>query len=365
MNRSLSAFLTTLLLTLPACSSSEPHVPPGPPIIHFQKTEIDLGRIPIRPEGYEVPFNFTNRGLSTLKISSLVKSCSCADVRLTDNKFPITRSGKVILKIAPTLAEERSATVEVHSNDPDHPVTTLVLKWRAVAPLELDPLSVNFGLLRPDETKSLPIKIDRNRSDPSTDVLIDLDEEIFESQPVITKIIASPSDQLKLPDLPTSAAPLPFDLKLLNLQLTAGKESGRFNGTVTLYMKDAWRESFSIPVSWQVRDRIESIPPRFFAGVVTPGSLVSATLTINAEQGQNLEIISLAPETPLEDWAFSTRQIDAHSIRCDLSFKSPSKSGVFRNTLALNTSKPFTHQITIPVSGLVKSSSDSPGTTPP
>ena len=123
--------------------------PSGPPRIHFPSVSQNLGEISIAPRGRDVEFSFVNRGLSPLHISRLVTSCGCVDAVARPATVAPGEPGTIIVRIAPAESEEKHASVAVHSDDASNPAVRISLSWRAVAPLDIDPVLLDFGSVRP------------------------------------------------------------------------------------------------------------------------------------------------------------------------------------------------------------------------
>lgn len=319
-----------------SCEKSQ-ELPDGPPRIHFTNTKQDLGEIPIAPEGRDIIFSFLNRGLSELRISQLVSSCGCAGADINNSVLAPGEEGIVVVRIAPHQSENRSASVTVHSNDPSRPRIPLRISWRAVAPLEFNPLSLDFGTIRPNETLEKTVKlIWRDDADVSCRV---------------GRVQCFPAERLRV-SIESAEAEVDVRRKSESfiVSLTAPSVAGIQSGRIEVFLDNCWRKSVSIPVSWHVQDVIEAKPGRLFLGTGYAGETRTQKIIISSHPGEFLEIDETGFQEMIPGMSISCKRLGSNRIIVDVEWILPESAGRHTSEIVFRCKQPKQQTLTVPVS---------------
>lgn len=318
-----------LLALLPVgCEVATPS-PTGPAKAVFETTQRDLGDIPIAPQGRIIEFPIVNRGLSDLKIHKLVQSCSCVDAAAEPSILKPGERGRVAVAIAPDRAEEKSASVEVHTNDPLDPVQKLRVSWRSHAPIELEPLEIDFGRVRPGQTVQRSASLRRHGSAG----------EMCE----VIEVSASPADVVR--------AARTNDR--VSLTLVSGSSLGPHHGTLTVRLSTCWREELSVPLRWHVADVIDVQPRELLAGSGTAGERITGRVIVSAEPGSRLEIEDVGWNGASSDAGVTWKRLSEDRAIVEVTWMLPATSGSYRGELVIDCSGPENRRLHVPVSAYV------------
>ncbi len=117
------------------------------PRISFDAVEHDFGEV-MHGESPSVELNVTNTGDAVLVLGRIDSSCGCAKgVRGSKDIAPGALS-KIFLQIDTEGMSSglHSKTIEVHSNDPEHPLITLKLKFNVIRNISIEPRSLGLSL---------------------------------------------------------------------------------------------------------------------------------------------------------------------------------------------------------------------------
>lgn len=344
MPRQLFLRLSVLLCLVAGLSCSRAPVPTsvGPPMIHFSSPEIDLGEIEFAPDGREIEFPLENRGMQPLRIKGTVSSCGCAVARVDRTELAPEETSRIIAVISPRQSEERSAMITVYSNDPARPKAMLRLKWKAIAPLDLDPPSIELGIVRPGTNPSASVNLVW-RSASAKCVIKAI--ECYPLEEVHAEIGDGPR---KTNDLPTQT---------LRLTVAPKREPGLRNGRVTLRLDGCWQDEIVLPISWRVQDVIEASPERVFLGIgVAEASCEKCCKLMSTAGPIVIESIELAqPDSAID---VQIHSMDASDAEIMIRWTLPQAPGLHSATLRVNVTEPERRQLEIPVSIFVKSTSE-------
>lgn len=317
---------TLLVAVLAGCGGTALE---GPPLADFKTTQKALGDIPIAPKGRVVEFPVLNRGLADLRIEKLVRSCTCVESKVSRSVLPAGASGIIALAIAPQRAEEKSASVSVHTNDPTQPVVNLTVSWRAHAPVEVEPLEIDLGRVRPGQTVERTATIVRHM--PPNEACR------------VEKVSAGPAD----------AVQVSRDSDRLTLLLVAGSSPGPQRGELTIDLKGCWRESVSVPLRWHVADVIEAQPRELMAGSGAPGQRVKGRVVVSAEPGRRLEVQKVRWEEPQSGVETNWKRLNEERAIVDVVWTLPHAAGVHRGNLVVECASPEARTFHIPVTAYV------------
>lgn len=317
--------------------------PSGPPLIHFPRVSQDLGEISIAPQGRDVEFSFVNRGLSPLHVSRLVTSCGCVDAVARPATVAPGGTGTIAVRIAPAESEEKRASVAVHSDDASNPVAHISLSWRAVAPLDIDPVLLEFGSVRPGVAVERTVKLNRQAT------------TVSELPCSVSRVECSPAGAIrcKLEDRlvggPASAT------QLLRVTLMPGDESGYQRGTIQLHLNQCWRPNLSVSVQWRVQDVIEAAPNSLSLGVGKPAETCSRKVVISSIAGTTLAIDRIELHDADAGAHLELLQHGKDRFLAEISWEFPETLGPYRNELLIYCRQPETRILVVPVSAVVLS----------
>src|SRR5204863_5703315 len=131
------------------------------PKIQFERTVLDLGKV---TEG-EVPtgkFLFQNTGAAVLEMSKLNTSCGCTVAAVKPEKLKPGETGEITFTLDLTnIRGPTEKSITVPSNDPQTPVTYLLIKANVTPVFEFDPELVFFNEVQPGQTAKEVVHIKR------------------------------------------------------------------------------------------------------------------------------------------------------------------------------------------------------------
>lgn len=113
-------------------------------------------------------FVIHNDGTAALAITRLEAACGCFVAEDYPRQIPPGGEGviQVSLRTARAAKEVRK-TMEVHTNDPDHPRNTLIIEGPLTPRIEVDPLfGANWGRLAPDDALAKTVKLTNHFTRP-------------------------------------------------------------------------------------------------------------------------------------------------------------------------------------------------------
>lgn len=315
--------------------------PSGPPRIYFPSVSQDLGEIAIAPQGRDVEFAFVNRGLSPLHVSRLVTSCGCVDAAARPATVAPGAKGTIVVRIAPAESEEKHASVAVHSDDLSNPALRISLSWRAVAPLDTDPVLLDFGSVRPGVPVERTVKLSRQTA------------TIRELPCSVSRVDCSPEGTIAavLDDQPAGGPA--SATQLLRVTLTPGIESGYQRGTIQLHVERCWRPTLSVSVQWRVQDVIEAAPSSLFLGTGRPGETCSRKVIVSAIAGAALAIERIELRDGDVGAQLKLVRQAENRFHAEIAWKFPETLGAYRNELLVYCTQPETRVLIVPVSAVV------------
>ncbi len=311
--------------------------------IHFPDVERELGDVAVSPEDRTVEFSFENRGTAQLEIKELISHCGCADVDVTDYVIAPGQTARAIMSIRTQQAEERSATATVVCNDPRQPRTRLTARWRAVAPLEFAPLSLDFGMVLPNQSTARTIALRRNAGPPVADSRVQ-------------RIECSPGDRLRA-ILGNSASAADAVSESIEVLLSSGERRGANAGRVVAYLQDAWTDSISLPVRWEVHDVIEAVPSALFLGAGSAGRSFTTRIVVSSPPGINLLVDAATLAGAWKDGDARATRLGSNRYLIEVRCALPTAPGVHKGDCVVACSIPEVRELRIPVSGYVRSAS--------
>ncbi|HUY87405.1 MAG TPA: DUF1573 domain-containing protein [Pirellulales bacterium] len=308
------------------------------PAIEFDRTEFDLGDVPVdREQKADASIEFRNAGGAPLHVAKIETSCQCA-VAHVDPLVAPQAEGHVRLKLARSTPKPHTATVVVHSNDPKAKHVRLTVKWRAVAPVEFEPYSVDFGSLLPDRTAEKTVRVVVRASD---DAAAHCEIGSVECYPPAALEASWESNVVRTLSLHESLA--------LRISLRPGAESGDWHGKIVLPLPGSRQSQLTLPVRWTVRDRVEVSPASVFLGSGAADAFLSKSLTVSVAKGDVLEIdeIRIAPGD--SGFSASIEKATASVALIRVQTRLSRDSGPSKGSLAVTCKQPVVRTINVPL----------------
>lgn len=311
---------------------------PEAPAIVFDRTEIDLGDVPVdRKEKANASVEFRNTGDAPLHVERIETSCQCA-VAHVDPLLAPNAAGQVRLKLARSTPQPHTATLVIHSNDPKAKQVRLTIKWRAVAPVEFEPYSVDFGSLLPDQTVEKMVRVVVRASDDAA------------SRFELGSVECYPPAAVKaLWDSNAEGALSPRESRALRISLRPGAESGDWHGKIVLPLPDSRQSQLTLPVSWTVRDRVEVSPASVFLGSGAADALLSKSLTVSVAKGDVLEIEGVRVEPDESVFIASIEKATPRVALIRVQTRLSGESGPLKGSLAVTCKRPVVRTLHVPL----------------
>lgn len=130
------------------------------PRIAFEASARDHGKVPYG-ETVTEEFSFTNVGDETLVIGKVRSGCGCTKAVKGKREIPPGQKGSILVAFDTTglRAGKKKESVEVHSNDPKHPVVKLTVQADVVREIAMEPPSVAKELPRFVKSVSIPMHV--------------------------------------------------------------------------------------------------------------------------------------------------------------------------------------------------------------
>lgn len=115
----------------------------------------------------EHAYEIRNVGEVVLDITSVKPSCGCTLAGEYDKKIEPGKTGRIPVSMdSKKLHGSFSKSVRVTTNDPANQNLNLTLKGNVKHYVNVEPSSVNFGQIKPGETKDLTVKLTNNSEEP-------------------------------------------------------------------------------------------------------------------------------------------------------------------------------------------------------
>lgn len=140
----------------------------GPRML-FETVEHDFGDV-IHGESPSVELNLTNRGDGVLVLGEIDSSCGCAKGLRGNREIAPGESSKIFTQIYTQgmSSGSHSKTIEVHSNDPEHPLTTVKLKFNVIRNVSIEPGALAASLSEWGKDAVFTLTATNSGTDPVT-----------------------------------------------------------------------------------------------------------------------------------------------------------------------------------------------------
>ncbi len=112
-------------------------------------------------------FRFTNRGNRDLRVKSIKTSCGCTAAVISADVILPGKEGTIRATLdTKQFSGEKAKSINVHSNDPLSPVTTLTLRGEITVEVEVEPSELYAGRLRRgrEETYTVYVLYDEKKA---------------------------------------------------------------------------------------------------------------------------------------------------------------------------------------------------------
>jgi len=133
---------------------------PAAPVAVCDLPIVRLGRVRHDADGLRAVFRIRNAGDEPLEIADINSGCGCMSARAEHRLVPPGAEGGIEVDL--NLRGRRGAfrrEIAVRTNDPRRPLLSLRVEAEIEAPYELDPPSVMFGMLAPDQSATQLVRL--------------------------------------------------------------------------------------------------------------------------------------------------------------------------------------------------------------
>ncbi len=225
----------------------------GVPKLHFDQTVYDFGK---STEGDSLggKFTFRNDGDAVLKIGTLDPSCGCTDARVTPDTLQPGETGEITFTL--DLTNARGAVekvIAVPSNDPDQPKAKLTIKGEVKAVFEFDPAMVLFDDLTFGGTGREVIEVKRLDGKKLLIGKAETTHELLSTS--IEPVTNTPGDEARIV-----------------VRAKAGDKAEQFTDILSVYMTNALKPAFLIPIAGRVVSLVHVEPPALTWDIFNPQS---------------------------------------------------------------------------------------------
>jgi hypothetical protein len=268
------------------------------PKIQFEKTVLDVPKL-MEGGAYEGKFWFTNTGQAVLEVKQPETSCGCTVASVKPEKLQPGQAGEISFALDLTNVRGKADKgITVPSNDPDSPMTHLIIKTDVTPLFEYSPEILFFGLVQAGRPAKGTIDLKR------------LDGKKLK----ITKTQTRDPSTIKIePDEKSrgQAARLVVETK------PEGKP-GAFSDILLIFVDDSPKPNLLIPLAGQLLGGIkaepqelvwELPPPERWPGPDPDATTIRKLIVSCVQQGHTLELGEFASDledllvkiTPVED----------------------------------------------------------------
>ncbi|MBI3131507.1 MAG: DUF1573 domain-containing protein [Acidobacteria bacterium] len=310
-------------------------------ISHAQSLQVefprhDFGRITNTAKATH-GFKITNAGDKDLLIANVRPSCGCTSTVLGKSTLAPGESTTIETTFTAGNAGGRvEKTIQVESNDPKAPTTTLILAAEVIRDLYTDPPGATFFDVARRGTRELSLRL---KSDTVPAKVETLD---VATVPYLSSGVRTEGDTTVL------------DLRFDPTKLPPGQLQG--NGAFLIKTSQPANGTLTVPVMWSLARTFVIVPDRIGMRL-TAGQEQRATVRVSRADGQSFRILGASSE------ALSAK-IPALGIRLpetregkalDLTVLVPASlaPGMHRENLVLKTDDPDEPTLSVPVNLLV------------
>lgn len=263
-------------------------IPGQEPIIVFDKTQSDHGTLS-EGEKAKFSFHFTNAGKSDLEIQEVQKSCGCTKAEATNKNIKPGEGAEIEGEIDTTgRSGKQMKTVTVKSNDPKTPSVTLRVEMNIRKEIDLQPTSVNFGVIDLGKEGRQEVKLTNMGEKPLRVTGIDSNNERIKA------VVVSPS----IPNKPTESEPVVGEANPVTIAVSvdASSEIGNVNGQITIHTDNPARPTLPLYVGGKFAGDIEVYPANVFFGLMRNSQPSNRAARIYSRSGTPFKIEKVETE---------------------------------------------------------------------
>lgn len=313
-------------------ADADPQTTAGPRL-HVDAPVFDFGHVE-QGETVTHVFRFANRGTRALRIESVETSCGCTAAVLADDTIAPGASGSIQARFdTGRFLGAQSKRLNVRSNDPAHPITTLVLRGEVTAEVAVQPHQLYLGRLRRG-----------SRATRTVSVLYDADTPI--------SITGVEHDH---PGLRVEAEDVEADGKRgrrLHVSVADTAPLGQLRDTLTITTTSEKKPRLTVPVFGNVEGDVTVEPPQVSFGVVHPGTRRTRVVRIKNAGATALRILEVTSEN--DAVVPELHEITpGREFRLDLHIRGDA-SGKLRGEVGIVTDHPEQARLAVRVFGAVR-----------
>ena len=283
--KNLFTLITALLISIVAMGQS--------PVITFDKTTHDFGKINEADGRVTTIFTFKNEGMSTLTLTNVKASCGCTTPKYTQTPIEPGQTGEITVTYNPTGRPGRfQKTVTVTSNA-TVPSTKLYIKGEVIpkptAPVDQYPMkmgelslkkkAINYGSLVQGSVKTLEIEY-ANQTDQEITVELLMSDIYSYIKPNVTLKSVGPKQTGKLQfALETKESPLgPINAKAYVMVNGKRDISGKYEINISANVKEDFTQ---LTVEELQQAPIVEVVRELNLGTIAKGKKLASKITIS------------------------------------------------------------------------------------
>ncbi|MEW6745501.1 MAG: DUF1573 domain-containing protein [Planctomycetota bacterium] len=270
-------------LGIPVVMLSETSREPAAPRIVFAEQVLDFGTMG-QFDHKTAELAFLNEGPAELRILALEPDCDCTPVLVSQEAYARDEAGTILVTLS-TNAEKgtKKGTFAVHTNDPEHPVTTIELRAEVVPEYSFEPELLNLGTVGRGKTAEGLVHIT-----PVAAAGLQLISASCDCEHVAVSCERSRFEE---------SCPVELRVKLLS-----SMPEGRFKAQVIIETDNARLPHWTIPVIGVVRGEVLVEPTIVTLGTIAGGESRGGIVRVHGLSSASLELVEL--RCPLEFLSF-------------------------------------------------------------
>jgi hypothetical protein len=251
----------------------------------FEVTRHDFGTVAAHAKA-EFSFRFTNKYLYEVRVASVRSSCSCSDVRVTQNSLAAYESGEIVASIlSERLRGDQSSTLTVIFDKPRYAEVQLRLTVFIRGDVLIEPAGFDFGEVEhgADALRKVTVTHFGAADWKIVDVLASTDFVECE----LGKPVRS-GNRVSYP---------------LTAWLTASAPPGDLRTQLLLVTSDPRAEKIPVMVEGSIRPPVSVSPASLYLGSLRPGESVTKRLVARASKP--FRILQIGAECDCFEFTYS------------------------------------------------------------
>ncbi|WP_233578724.1 DUF1573 domain-containing protein [Tautonia sociabilis] len=267
-----------IIVAMLGCSGCSGGSAPAIAHVRIEPSVIDLGLIGTQ-SGHmgKGEFRIMNRGSEILKILGMKSSCGCTVPQLPSMEIGPGDEEVVKVHIDPrNESGSHSSEIVIQTNDPAHPLVTVLVKWIEQSAITFVPNHLDFGWVKSDETIEV-------------DVTLQLADQIdprglhIESNYPGLKIVQDRDVVIRASNERSGT------LKRVCLELKVGSENGHQATELQVVSSDK-QYTARLPISWRTGPPVDVTPKAIFRSDIGPGSFFECRLLVRAADESSIVV---------------------------------------------------------------------------